>query len=402
MKLEDTLADNGPAIFATRVPDSASVGRLMPLTRRRSDAGAREGRFIFVLQDARDDLHASSIRQGLLRHQEFEATVIQLAGPGHDRGIRARVLGIQSTLQASLRARRALNVQLGAQPAAVIFVDSQASALLAARVTAAVPTVISIEATRHNHDALRGRRGPLWRLLGWAADLLNRRAYARARALVASSHWVADSLIRDYRVKPEKVHVLRPGVDLSTFRPASGAREPGPVRVLFVGADFLQRGGLDLLAAMGRLGERAELDIVSASAVGPLQPGLRWRVHHDLRPHSAELAGLYRRADIFALPSSCEDLATAIARAIACGLPVVACSTGATSELVIDGVNGFLVPPSDPLRLGRVIETLIDNPELRRTMGHKSLELAQQEHDSVRNIDSLFGLLRGAAATPHE
>lgn len=359
-----------------------------------SSVNAQAGRVIFVLENSRDDLHSASIRRALQRHPEMDATVIRLPDSGPNGG--RRRTPAMSALRSSWTARRALGVHLQFERAAAVYIHADSAALLAARVMAAIPTVISLDATLRNRGLWRH-----WNPLVVPADFLNRRAYGLARALVTSSHWAADSLIRDYRVQPEKVHVLRPGVDLSVFRPTDGAREPGPIRVLFVGADFLQTGGLDLLAAMGRLGERAELDIVCASPVGPLQAGLRWRHHPRLHPQSPEIAQLYRRADIFALPSTSESPGTQIAQAMACGLPVVGCPTGAISELVIDGLNGFLVPPSDPLRLGRVIEVLIDNIELRQAMGRKSLELAQQEHDAARNNDSLFALLRSVTRTAH-
>lgn len=77
--------------------------------------------------------------------------------------------------------------------------------------------------------------------------------------------------------------------------------------------------------------------------------------------------------DIAVLCSDREGFSNAILEYMACGLPVVATSVGGNPEL-IDGTNGFCVPPSDPLSLGEALARLAVSPELRKKMGDISLE----------------------------
>jgi sugar transferase (PEP-CTERM/EpsH1 system associated) len=61
-----------------------------------------------------------------------------------------------------------------------------------------------------------------------------------------------------------------------------------------------------------------------------------------------DVADIYRNLDVFVLPSLSEGISNSILEAMACGLPVIATDVGGNSELVVDGVTGFLVPANDP------------------------------------------------------
>ena len=54
---------------------------------------------------------------------------------------------------------------------------------------------------------------------------------------------------------------------------------------------------------------------------------------------------------------------------MAFGKPVIATRGGGTSEIVRDGVSGFLVNPSDPIELSGKIDRLLSDPELREELG---------------------------------
>src|SRR5260370_11133448 len=168
----------------------------------------------------------------------------------------------------------------------------------------AVPTVISLDATPVNYDSLGasyGHRRQAEQVESWKRRI-NQRALSAAYAIITFSRWAANSVVDDYGIPQERVTVIRPGVDLHRFRPRSGARRPGPPRVLFVGADFARKGGNDLLEAMQHLGQMAELDVVTATPVRRLE-GIPMRVHMGLTHGSERLFDLYPNADIFAFPS---------------------------------------------------------------------------------------------------
>ena len=366
-------------------------------------------RFVFVLEQTLGHVaHTANLERALAGTDWVDGTVVKL--PYEPRGSVQRLPVLRNwSLRASLMARTALRRRLGEGPVDAAFIHTQVSALLSVGVMRAVPTVVSLDATPANFDAVgeaygHGRGHPL----GEAAKAwINRRAFGAAAALITWSRLAADSLVADYGVQASHVRVIPPGVDLSLFRPRASRDGVSPgagglVRVLFVGGDFARKGGPDLLAALRGVPE-AELDVVTGSEVGPVPADVRCRVHRGLRPGDPALLELYRRADVFALPSRGDCLPQVLAEAAASGLPLVATATGAIAEVVRDGDNGFLVPVGSPADLRLALGRLVENAELRLAMGQASLDLARQEHDALANNGRIFDLMAEvafAAGTP--
>jgi len=359
-------------------------------------------RFAFVLEQTLGHVaHTANLERALAGTDWVDGTVVKL--PYEPRGRFQRLPGLRNwSLRASLMARAALRRRLGAGPLDAAFIHTQVASLLSVGCMRAVPTVVSLDATPANFDdvgeAYGHRRGRP--LVEATKAAVNRRAYLAAAALVTWSRLAADSLEADYGVAASRVRVIPPGVDLALFRPpdesAVRARRDGLVRVLFVGGDFGRKGGPDLLAALQGVPE-AELDVVTGSEVGPVPASVRCRVHRGLRPGDPALLDLYRRADVFALPSLGDCLPQVLAEAAASGLPLVATGAGAMPEIVHDGRNGFIVRAGSPSDLRLALRRLVDSPELRHSMGAASLALARRDHDALANHRRIFDLMAEVA-----
>ncbi|MGD0059928.1 MAG: glycosyltransferase [Verrucomicrobiia bacterium] len=89
------------------------------------------------------------------------------------------------------------------------------------------------------------------------------------------------------------------------------------------------------------------------------------------RPHD-EIPLWMNACDVLCLPSLSEGLPNVALEAMACGLPVVASRVGGVPEVVRDGVNGFLVPPSNPAALAdalrRALATKWDREAIRASV----------------------------------
>jgi glycosyltransferase involved in cell wall biosynthesis len=79
-----------------------------------------------------------------------------------------------------------------------------------------------------------------------------------------------------------------------------------------------------------------------------------------------------RQTDIYCQPSRSEAISLSIAEAMQFGVPVVATNVGGVSELVHNEENGFLVKPEDPKALADKLQILLDNKEMRDSMGAHS------------------------------
>jgi glycosyltransferase involved in cell wall biosynthesis len=173
-------------------------------------------------------------------------------------------------------------------------------------------------------------------------DWLDARLMDNATMWTAWSQWAADSLVQ-CGAREDQVVVLPPGVDLELWTlPVGGRQRPGErIRLLFVGGDFVRKGGdllLDAFRSTG--GDQFELDIVTRDAV-PETPNVRV---HRTEANSPLLRSLYDRADVFVMPSLAECFGIATVEAMASGLPVIVGNTGAGSEIVGPDA-GWVVAP---------------------------------------------------------
>jgi glycosyltransferase involved in cell wall biosynthesis len=89
--------------------------------------------------------------------------------------------------------------------------------------------------------------------------------------------------------------------------------------------------------------------------------------------HDEDTAKYYAIADIFAMPSFSDPWGLTINEAMVAGLPVITTTNVGAQEL-IQG-NGFLIPPRNSQALQEALEQLLNNDQLRRDMGKRSLDV---------------------------
>jgi glycosyltransferase involved in cell wall biosynthesis len=98
-----------------------------------------------------------------------------------------------------------------------------------------------------------------------------------------------------------------------------------------------------------------------------------------------DIPELLASMDIYVLPSLWEGLSISLLEAMAMGKAVVATDIPGTREVVDNGVNGVLVPPSNPEALGNAILSLLRDPQRARAMGRAARKLVEQEF-GVKNM----------------
>jgi glycosyltransferase involved in cell wall biosynthesis len=103
---------------------------------------------------------------------------------------------------------------------------------------------------------------------------------------------------------------------------------------------------------------------------------------------------LLRGVDGVISASADEALPTALIEAAACGLPVVATDAGGTREIVIDGVNGRLVPVGSVTALTDALLDIIDDPKLAARYGEAGRAIVEQRYSLsawTGQLDRLYG-----------
>jgi glycosyltransferase involved in cell wall biosynthesis len=192
-----------------------------------------------------------------------------------------------------------------------------------------------------------------------------RQALALARGVVVTSRHTAARL-GDFGVPAERMRVVRPGVEANRRRPAPPLSS---TLLMLCVASLTARKGQDvLLRALARLPRFAwrlllagpVRDAAFAGHLRRLARGLRIgdRVSFRGVVGPAELARLYRAADLFVLPSHHEGYGIAVAEAVGHGLPVIASDVGGIPEAVA-GARSRLVPPNDVAALAAALRPVL-------------------------------------------
>ena len=170
-----------------------------------------------------------------------------------------------------------------------------------------------------------------------------------------------------------------------------------------MGGDWARKGGPELLEAWraGGFVERARLDVVSDSPlVKPLDAG-GLAVHRGVRAYTPAWFALWRRADVFVLPTRGEAFGMVFQEAAAAGLTAVGTRINAIPEIVQHGATGLLVPPTDPRALADALARLIGDAQLRARMGAAARARIEQVASFERYAARLRGILREVAGGPH-
>jgi glycosyltransferase involved in cell wall biosynthesis len=207
-----------------------------------------------------------------------------------------------------------------------------------------------------------------------------------------------------YGLDSEAVPVIHTGVDCRTFRPGHEPKEECPT-IIFVGKIERNKGVELLVEAACRVAPRIphlRLRLLGRGNA-ELAEQLRLRANDAGYPALLDLAGFVShgrlpqhlsRAHIFAAPSEYEGGPGFVyLEAMACGLPVIACSGSGAAEVVMSGQNGLLVPPRDVDALVQALLRLLQDRGLREQMGQQAREYVLREADRekcLRRLESFY------------
>lgn len=194
--------------------------------------------------------------------------------------------------------------------------------------------------------------------------------------LVPSPHTRA-ILIGQYGVPAAAITIARPG----TNRPSLAAQPQQPPLILSVGIQHPRKGHDILLTALARI---TDLDWQAVIAGGPHDAGhaadltaqhaalgLKGRVELAGRVEADRLARLFARASVFALATRYEGYGLVFDEALAHGLPIVTCATGAVPDTVPQDA-GLLVPPEAPIPFADALRQVLTETGIRRGMAGAS------------------------------
>ncbi len=225
--------------------------------------------------------------------------------------------------------------------------------------------------------------------------------YRNGRSIFGKLFTKLDSLIavsnaaQDFanRMFPGNYRIIPNGIDLNRFgkisKKAHNTTINKTVTILFVGRLDKRKGFSVLLEAFLKI--KPHYPQLKLQVVGPFNPNSCKHYQMLAQQHGVTdiefvgyispevLPDYYHNADIFCAPSlGFESFGIVLLEAMAAELPVVASNIAGYRSVILDGQEGFLVPPGQPDALANMLVKLVANPKLRWKMGQAGRRQVEQ------------------------
>jgi glycosyltransferase involved in cell wall biosynthesis len=215
-----------------------------------------------------------------------------------------------------------------------------------------------------------------FKLAGRVVAWLNRHILSRRfDRLVAVSHDMRDHFIGPLGFAPTRVVVIHNGIDITDDRNSNGA---GPRSQMVVGSagrlfpvkDYLLMVKIAReLCGEGKIYFTLAGDGVERMALEGSIKEFGLAETFTLKGNVEDMDSFYCELDLYVNTSLHEGIPMSILEAMAHGLPVVAPKVGGITEIIADGVEGFLIPTRDPRDFAEKCLLLQRDPALRMRMG---------------------------------
>lgn len=213
--------------------------------------------------------------------------------------------------------------------------------------------------------------------------------------IVTVSNATKEALVKDYRIKPERIQVIYNGVDLSLIDSIKASRLP--YTLIFVGRLAPHKHVDHLLKIVKEL--KNEIPNIKLKIIGDgIEKNRLLKLVKDYKIQDrvtfytnlkyADVIYHMKESSILVLPSTREGFGMVLAEANACKMPVIAYKSGGVVEVIKDGENGFLVEPLDIESLKEKIRILLFNEELQRNLGKNGRKKVEKKFvwDKIVNM----------------
>lgn len=197
-----------------------------------------------------------------------------------------------------------------------------------------------------------------------------KRLYHGMDLIFPMSEWLRRSFIEDFGCEPSKVVAVGAGINLYSV-PEIKRKDYSRPEILFIGVDFVRKGGKVLLEAFKIV--KKEIPEAKLTIIGPqlndLPDGVTClgRIMKNTEKGEKKLCDEYSKASLFVMPSFYEPFGIVFAEAMAHKLPCIGTNNCAMTEIIDDGETGYFVPVGDEKILAlKIIDILKDHAKARK------------------------------------
>jgi glycosyltransferase involved in cell wall biosynthesis len=234
----------------------------------------------------------------------------------------------------------------------------------------------------------------------WFLRFFEEGMLARARKIIAVSHFTKWELTNYYKIPPNKIRVIHNGVDINKFKPAADKRKakaalgfnPDDLAIVSVGRLYARKGLFTLIESMPAVVKRfpnakfiisgkGQSDEMRKLVIHAQKLGVKANIIFTGYYPDKKLPKLYQAADVFAFSTFYEHHPFAVLEAMATGLPVVTTTVGGIPETIDSSKNGFLVAPFKQAQFSDRILYLLEHPAEAAEMGLKARKTVEERFD---------------------
>ncbi len=234
----------------------------------------------------------------------------------------------------------------------------------------------------------------------WFLRFFEEGMLARARKIIAVSHFTRWELTNYYKIPENKIRVIHNGVATNKFKPAVNKRKakmelgfnPDELAIVSVGRLYARKGLFTLIESMPAVVKRFPNAKFIISGKGQSDEMYKLNAYAeklDVKNNiiftgyypDTKLPKLYQAADIFAFSTFYEHHPFAVLEALSTGLPVVTTTVGGIPETIESGKNGFLVEPFHPRAFSEKILYLLEHPDFAKEMGAQARKTIVENYD---------------------
>jgi glycosyltransferase involved in cell wall biosynthesis len=253
-----------------------------------------------------------------------------------------------------------------------------------ARLTGSAPLIIT------NHGLISAST-PGW-LNFLYKHVVSKLSFHIADRIICYTNIEKETLV-DLGINPEKISVIHNGVDTEIFTQKQYKREQEKQQILWVGRFVSGKGVEYLIDAFSLVRQKMPNTNLVLVGEGPGRTTIQEQIKNRALQASVTLINhldntklpeVYKKSDVFVLPSLMEGVPRTILEAMSCGIPVITTNLPHLRHLVDRA--GLVIPPKDPSSLSKAILMILEDSQLAEKMGqygHKKIEDEYSWEDTV-------------------